>query len=332
MNDSGAGLGSDLGPGFEPVVEAVNPEPPSLRELAAELGARIEDLEQMPFPDVKERVFAVLQLMDFVHRVSVKRLSEQLEARGVFKDILEDQDIALLFTLYDLNPFDPSTRVERALELVRPYMRSHGGEVEVLEIEETGLVHVRLQGACQSCVASGATLKNGIEAALREGLEGFTGLVVHEPEAVNASLESAGLIGLPIYGQTAPQPETQAISISGLTMRAPVFTQVATLETFPAGSVKIVRNAERAVLLARIGNDVTAFEATCTCGFSLEGAKLSGTVLVCGWKNCAFDVRSGRRVDGEPGSGLRVYPISVQDGRVLLAASLAPTTLFAGGN
>lgn len=313
--------------GLEPDPEAVNPEPPSLRELAAELGARIEDLEQMPFPDVRERVFAVLQLMDFVHRVSLKRLSEQLEARGVFRDVLQDEDIALLFTLYDLNPNDPTTRVERALELVRPYMRSHGGEVEVLEIEETGLVHVRLQGACQTCSASSATLKNGIEAALREGLEGFTGLVVHEaePEALNETLESTGLIGLPIYGEPASEPQAR-------TVQAPVFVQVATLETLPVGGVSIVRNAERTVLLVRAGDDVTAFDGTCTCGSSLEGAKLSGTVLVCGWKNCAFDARSGRRVDGAEGAGLRVYPISVQGHRVLLAADLAPTTLFAGGD
>ncbi len=319
MNDSSTqNLESDT--------QTLNPEPPSLHELAAELGARIDDLEQMPFPDVKERVFAVLQLMDFVHRVSVKRLSEQLEARGILKEVLKDEDVALLFTLYDLNPFDPSTRVERALELVRPYMRSHGGEVEVLEIEDSGLVHLRLQGACQTCAASSATLKNGIEAALREGLEGFTGMVVHEAEALNTDLEMAGLVGLPIYGESVAQPEPQ-----GITLQAPVFTQVATLETLAAG-VTIVRSATRAVLLVRLEHEVTAFDATCTCGFSLEGAKLSGTVLVCGWKNCAFDARSGRRVDGEAGTGLRVYPVSVQGGRVLLAADLAPTTLFAGTN
>lgn len=299
-------------------LESDNLEPPSLHELAAELGARIEDLENLPFPEVKERIFAVLQLMDFVHRVSVKCLSEALEARGVFKDVLKDEDIALLFTLYDLNPNDPTSKVEQALELVRPYMRSHGGEVEVLEIEDSGLVHVRLQGACQTCAASSATVKNGIEAALREGLEGFTGLVVHEAEAINANLETTTLLGLPIYGEHLQEKILQA----------PVFSEVATLETLAAGTIKIVKNAQRSVLLARIGNEVTAFEATCTCGFSLEGAKLSGTVLVCGWKNCAFDARSGRRVDGEAGAGLRVYPVSVQGGRVLLAADLAPTSLF----
>ena len=294
---------------------ADNPNPPSLRELVQVLAARIEEFESLPFPEVRERIFATLQLLDFVHRVGLKQVAARLEADGKLAEYLGNDDIALLFTLYDLNPNDPTSAVEQALEVVRPYMRSHGGEVEVLDVVD-GLVHVRLQGACSSCAASSATLKHGIEAALRDGLPGFQGLVVHESEP--EPLDPA-LIELPMLGGHEP-----------VTVQAPVFKEVATLDMLAVPSASVGQVGTNRVLLVRLEDGVTAFEATCACGQSLEGSKLSSTVLVCGWCNAAFDARSGRRADGQLGAGLRVYPVSVQGDRVLLAADLAPQALFVG--
>ena len=58
--------------------------------------------------------------------------------------------------------------VERVLGLVRPSLQAHGGDVELVEVSDEGVVQVRLQGACRGCPMSQMTMTMGIEAALKE--------------------------------------------------------------------------------------------------------------------------------------------------------------------
>ena len=57
-------------------------------------------------------------------------------------------------------------RVLEALESVRPYLKADGGDVELVDIKEDGIVEVRLTGACVGCPMSQMTLRAGIERAL----------------------------------------------------------------------------------------------------------------------------------------------------------------------
>ncbi len=71
------------------------------------------------------------------------------------------------------------SEVRKALEDVRPMLQADGGDVELVEVTEGGVVRVRLQGACQGCPMSQMTVKNGIERLLMEKVPG-----VVEVEAV----------------------------------------------------------------------------------------------------------------------------------------------------
>jgi Fe-S cluster biogenesis protein NfuA len=57
-------------------------------------------------------------------------------------------------------------KVEQVLEKIRPTLQADGGDVELVEVTENGIVKVRLQGACKGCPMSQITLKNGIERLL----------------------------------------------------------------------------------------------------------------------------------------------------------------------
>jgi Fe-S cluster biogenesis protein NfuA len=59
-------------------------------------------------------------------------------------------------------------RVEAALNKIRPMLQADGGDVELVEVGEDGLVKVRLQGACAGCPMSQMTIKNGVEKILKE--------------------------------------------------------------------------------------------------------------------------------------------------------------------
>ncbi|MBE9485549.1 MAG: NifU family protein [Desulfuromonadales bacterium] len=61
-------------------------------------------------------------------------------------------------------------RVEEVLNQVRPVLQADGGDVELVDVSEDGIVSVKLTGACGSCPMSTITLKMGIERTLMENI------------------------------------------------------------------------------------------------------------------------------------------------------------------
>jgi len=59
-------------------------------------------------------------------------------------------------------------RVAEVIDGIRPYIQRDGGDIELVEVQEDGLVKVRLSGACSGCPHASMTLKMGVERALRE--------------------------------------------------------------------------------------------------------------------------------------------------------------------
>lgn len=64
--------------------------------------------------------------------------------------------------------------VEKALNLVRPALQADGGDVELVDVTDAGVVRVKLTGACGSCPMSTMTLKMGVERVLKEQVPGVT--------------------------------------------------------------------------------------------------------------------------------------------------------------
>lgn len=254
-------------------------------EAVARLDALIRELEA----DGDERALTLLQLVDAIHRPALERL-----AAGE----TEDPAAQTLLALYELAPVDDRILVEEALDEVRPYISSHGGAVELLAVED-GTVHVRLSGACHGCAGSAMTLRRGIETVLRERFAGFQGLVAHEPEQ--------------------PQPLLQLQQL-----RRPVFAEAGATDELEPGTLRGLVVDDVPVLLANVDGEIYAFRNACPVGeLPLEGGRLAGSVLVCPWHNCAYDARSGKRVDEPEEPGLAVVPVAVADGAVRVAVNVA---------
>jgi Fe-S cluster biogenesis protein NfuA len=70
------------------------------------------------------------------------------------------------------------TQVEETIEVIRPALQADGGDIELREVDEaTGVVTVKLVGACGTCPASTQTLKAGIERIMRDRIDGITEVV-----------------------------------------------------------------------------------------------------------------------------------------------------------
>ncbi len=68
-------------------------------------------------------------------------------------------------------------KVQEVLDTLRPYLQADGGDVELVNITEEGVVELRLQGACGTCPSSTYTLKMGIEEQLKQHVPGVTEVV-----------------------------------------------------------------------------------------------------------------------------------------------------------
>jgi Fe-S cluster biogenesis protein NfuA len=68
-------------------------------------------------------------------------------------------------------------KVEEVIEIMRPAIQADGGDIELIGVDDSGVVTVELQGACVSCPASTVTMKAGIERIMKDRVEGVTAVV-----------------------------------------------------------------------------------------------------------------------------------------------------------
>ncbi len=68
-------------------------------------------------------------------------------------------------------------QVIQVLEAIRPNLQADGGDLEFVDIDENGVVSVRLQGACAGCPMSQLTLSQGVERVLKEHVPGVTRVI-----------------------------------------------------------------------------------------------------------------------------------------------------------
>jgi Fe-S cluster biogenesis protein NfuA/nitrite reductase/ring-hydroxylating ferredoxin subunit len=257
-------------------------------KAVAELEALVETLER----EGDERALLLLQLVDAIHRPALQRI-----VAGDTSDPIAEA----LLQMYDLRSPADEILVEEALDEVRPYIHSHGGHVELIGLSE-GVVELRMSGSCAGCAASAMTLKRGIEEALRKHYPGFREVVAEEAE-----------------GSQGPQ----LLQIENL--RKPVFVDAAATSELGPGELVARELDGIELLLANFEGEVYALRDGCPVdGRSLGGARLTAEgVIVCPWHNCAFDVRTGARADGEAAEGLRVVPVAMQNGTIQVAVNVA---------
>ena len=70
------------------------------------------------------------------------------------------------------------SKVEATIEVIRPALQADGGDIELVDVdEETGVVTVRLVGACGTCPVSSETLKGGVARIMRDRIDGVTEVI-----------------------------------------------------------------------------------------------------------------------------------------------------------
>lgn len=224
----------------------------------------------------------------------------RLVGAGLPEGALEDELVVHLLVLHDLHPDSVETRVGRALEEVQPYLRSHGGGVELVDVTD-GVVHLRLQGTCNGCPSSTATMKLAIEEAV--------GRAAPEVERV----EAEGV------AKPAPSPLLQLSVVhrdDGTTWRV-----AGGLPDLNGGGGAVRKVGQTPILFLGLDGDLFAYRPACACcGASLSGEMLVGGELVCASCGNHFDVRRAGRCLDSPQTSLTPVPLLVDPGGLVKVA------------
>ena len=187
-------------------------EEPEVKRRIEHLEALIQNLERLPDPAARDQARELVRtLLDF-HGAAIAKLLEGIAGMGergqvLIASLAGDDLVSSLLLLYGLHPLDLETRVSQALEQVRPYLRTHKGDVELLGVID-GVVRLRMQGSCHGCPSSAMTLKNAIEEAV----------FAAAPDVV--SIEVEGVVDPPVH----PSHHLPIVSLDPrLITRSPAF-------------------------------------------------------------------------------------------------------------
>jgi nitrite reductase/ring-hydroxylating ferredoxin subunit/Fe-S cluster biogenesis protein NfuA len=279
-------------------------------EAVAALDSLVQQLER----EGDARALMLLELVDSIHRPGLALIAAGDRGHPIARALL---------AMYDLAPPDEHTRAEEALDPLREELEAHGGHAVVIGIEGEA-VRLRVGGACRTGAAAAPALRARIEAALHRG--GFSDVAIEDadegiPLPLAGSAKPAGVAPSPEPGgDGGPVPLPVASAIGA---REPVFVDVGAADEIADGEMRTVQAGDLSVLLVSHGGEVYGFRNACAVdGMPLEGGRLAGAVLVCPWHNCAYDARSGKRVDDSDEAGLRVVPVAQRDGTLRVAVGV----------
>lgn len=309
------------------------PDAPTLRAA----GDRIEQLLEASStagPVVRERAEELVRVVVELYGAGLERTLDIVHEAGQLSDevldrLADDDLVASLLLVHGLHPHDVHTRVERALEKVRPYLGSHEGDVELLEVTDEGVVRLRMLGSCDGCPSSAVTLRLAVEDAITSTAPEVVGIEVEETPAPGGGNDATpGFV--PVESLTARLRRTEAEDAPGSAGWEPVTG----IEDLPSGAVRRMPAGGTAVAICRVGGSLFAFRDTCPgCSSSLAGgaverplgAPVGSAVLRCPGCGSHYDVRrAGAGVESE--RHLDPLPLLERDGMVQVALPASVST------
>lgn len=287
----------------------------ALVERVQELQAALDSAGESDTRELAEELVACVVQM---YGAGLERILAALLAAGehgerVAAGLTDDPLVATLLLIHDLHPVPLAERVNAALDSVRPYMESHGGNVELLSLQN-GVARIHLRGSCSDCAASSVTLELAIKQALEDAAPDLAGL-----EVEGVAPQTMGGPGLPMVTGAAPSGIELPIVMSP-PAAPPSWFEVDTLGDLEDGAVAAVAVAGRELVIANVEGTLLAYRDACAgCGAPLREGSLHAGALACTRCQRSFFLpRAGRSMDDER-IQLEPVPLLREEGRVKVA-------------
>jgi nitrite reductase/ring-hydroxylating ferredoxin subunit/Fe-S cluster biogenesis protein NfuA len=297
----------------DPLPEAPPDANAAHAESAAELARRAEELARLEalaqgWEPAQLGVLRALKTgIEELNAEAFKRLIRALKGdtgaaaalRGAVRDPLVYQ--VLLFHGIVKEPLEH--RVARALEEVRPMLKQHGGDVELVAVKFPDTVEVRLVGSCQSCPSSGETLSEGVEKSIKALCPEITTVT-----RVSRGAPEVGADGSQIVRFISPFARQQDTG----------WADVCALVDLQDGAMVSCSVEGRDVLLYRRADSVSCVDNACAhMGMPLDGGQLTEGKLRCPYHGFEYLLETGECLT-VPEVQLAVHAVKIVGERVLV--------------
>jgi Fe-S cluster biogenesis protein NfuA/nitrite reductase/ring-hydroxylating ferredoxin subunit len=259
----------------------------------------LAEVEALPYPGARELIQDCMESVLGFYGAGLKRILQVVsedgpEGRKVFRDLIRDDVVKGLLLVHDLHPLNLEARLLEALDKVRPYLKSHGGNVELISLENN-VARLRLQGTCQSCASSSVTL----ELAIRHAIEQACPDLAHfEVEGVAQDKSAASLVS------------RRAVTD---------WTVVKSAHQLEEGAWMPVRIGDVRLVVCKVNDTLYAYRNRCpACNMPLDTGSFEGGFLSCAL-NHRYDVVHAGRCAEIPSAHLDPLPLLVQENVVKVA-------------
>jgi Fe-S cluster biogenesis protein NfuA len=160
------------------------------------ISGLVRELDSIADPAVRTASNELVQALMDLHGTGLERMLEIAYEEGepgqaILDKFGHDSLISSLLVLYGIHPLDFESRVERTVERVRPQLRKHGCELELVGMQD-GAVHLRVQIGEHTCGSTAKTVQSILEDAVYEAAPDMASLVIEGLEGKPAS----GFVGL----------------------------------------------------------------------------------------------------------------------------------------
>jgi Fe-S cluster biogenesis protein NfuA/nitrite reductase/ring-hydroxylating ferredoxin subunit len=265
----------------------------------------LEQIEALPSPSTRELIHEFMEATLAFYGQGLARILQVVsesgpEGQNAYQHLINDKVVRGLLLIHDLHPADLETRLRDALDQVRPYLESHGGNVELISL--TGqAARLRLEGTCKSCASSAVTLELAIRHAIEEAC----------PDLVGFDVE-----GIP------QEQATQATIASPAERAKPNWIALENAENLSDGAWMPVRLAGKRLVICRVDGNLYAYRNHCpACNLPFDSGTLEAGLLRCPLGH-RYDVQHAGRCDEMPTAHLDPFPLLFQEGAVRVALSV----------
>jgi Fe-S cluster biogenesis protein NfuA/nitrite reductase/ring-hydroxylating ferredoxin subunit len=281
------------------------------------IEALLYKIENINNPALTTTAKELVQLLMGFHGTGLERILEVVNqtapsGASVVAALGRDDLVRSLLLLYGLHPDSLETRVTEALEKTRPYLKSHSGNVTLVQIDDSGVVTLRLEGNCHGCPSSSATLKLAVEEAIYDAAPDVTAILVQGQ--VQEQAPPLGFVPLANLNGQANGNEPKIEHDRG------GWEDVFGLDAIPSGTLRTEDVGGCDILFCRLEETLYAYNNVCPgCGQPLGAAHLEGAILACPICSQHYDViRAGRSMDLDT-LHLEPIPLLRENGRSRVA-------------
>jgi Fe-S cluster biogenesis protein NfuA/nitrite reductase/ring-hydroxylating ferredoxin subunit len=293
---------------------ATQPAASTFEELALAVDRAVEQVAALE-GEARERALELQRAIEAFHKPAlvhiVRTLRDDPRGKELLFELVDDPNVHAVLALHGIVRADPMTRGERALATVRPYLQSHGGDVELVRIEGD-TAFVRLHGSCSGCSMSAVTLREGVEEALVRMVDEVERIEVLEDQP------TAAFIPLSAVGRKPGSADTGWVRALPVDQVAPGTMVRFDVELAPATSDDPAH--VDSFVATNVDSRIAVFRNECVHqGLSLDGGSMVDGVITCPWHGFRFDASSGECISA-PNAQLGQVPTLIDDGHVWVRA------------